>query len=230
MLTRESLTKQELIRQADMLQAVVEANLGEVVALGVSLDDYMATYAAQHCEYVEGVVINVAAASLEHNDLLYYLHRFLSTYFEIKPLGRVIGQPFVMRLPAFPNRRREPDLMVVLNSNPHALKSGYMDGPADICIEIVSEESSERDYGGKFNEYEQGGVGEYWLIDQLRKEAHFYKRNATDRYESQKLDANDSYHPAALPGLRVHVPTLWQTPLPGPAATAQAVSAMLNDA
>ncbi|MEO8393884.1 MAG: Uma2 family endonuclease, partial [Chloroflexota bacterium] len=131
--------------------------IGEIVATNVSLEDYMEHYAEQHCEWVEGLVIKMSG-SLTHNDLSYYLHLFLRAYFDLRPIGRVIGQPFVMRLPAFPNRRREPDLMVFLKTNPNELKDTYLDGPADICIEVVSEESVERDHGDKFREYEQGGV------------------------------------------------------------------------
>jgi len=43
------------------------------------------------------------------------------------------------------------------------LKHTYPDGPADLAIEIVSEESRLRDRGEKFAEYEVGGVKEYWI-------------------------------------------------------------------
>ena len=81
-------------------------------------------------------------AALKHNKLIYYLQQLIEAYFEIKPIGDVVSQPFVIRLPEFPNRRREPDLMVILESNPHELKDTYMDGPADICIEVISQEST----------------------------------------------------------------------------------------
>ena len=43
-----------------------------------------------------------------------------------------------------------------------------MNGAADICIEVISPESVIRDRGEKFEEYERGGVGEYWIFDYLR--------------------------------------------------------------
>ena len=206
---------------------VLDDLIGEIVATNVSLEDYMETYAGQHCEWIEGVVIKMPG-SLSHNKLIYYLYLFFRTYFDLRPIGQVIGQPFVMRLPAFPNRRREPDLMIVLKTNPHELKDTYLDGAADICIEIVSEESIERDHGDKFREYEIGGVPEYWIIDPLHDEARFYRLNGQGRYERQSEGADGDYRTPALPGLALHVPTFWQNELPGPTETAQQISTLLE--
>ncbi len=201
---------------------------GSVIARDVSLEDYLAHYAADHCEWVEGVVIKMAPAELKHNDIIYFLHQFFRAFFELKPMGRAIGQPFTLRLPQFPNRRREPDLMILLKSNPNELKGTYMDGAPDICIEVVSEESTARDYGEKFAEYEAGGVPEYWILDSLRHETHFYRLNEEKRYVRQSEDEQGFYRTPALPGFVLHVPTLWQENLPGPGATFDAVKAMLG--
>lgn len=206
----------------------VPAEKEQVEQALVSLEDYMAQYAAQHYEWVEGIIIPLTPTALEHNKLVYYLMLFLDCYFEQVALGRTIGRPFVMRLPAFPNRRREPDLMVVLATNPHELKHTYLDGPADICIEVVSEESVARDHGEKFAEYEQGGVSEYWIIDPLRSECRFYRLNEQGAYIRQNEAPDGYYQTVALPGLKLHVPTLWQETLPGPGATFASVKAMLD--
>jgi len=202
--------------------------IGEVVATNVSLEDYMEYYAADYCEWVEGVVIQMAA-SLKHNNLCDYLRLLLAAYFELRPVGRVISQPFVMRLAAFPQRRREPDLLIVLDGNTGKISETYLDGAADICIEVVSEESVERDHGDKFHEYERGGVPEYWILDPLRGEPRFYRLDENGRYIRQNEDEAGNYRTPALPGFVLHVPTLWQETLPGPAATARAVAQMLAE-
>ncbi|MCC6801518.1 MAG: Uma2 family endonuclease [Anaerolineae bacterium] len=208
-------------------QAELEIS-GSVIATGVSLEDYLARYAEQHCEWVEGVVIQMAAGTLKHNGLVYYLYRLLDIYFTLKPIGQVIGQPFVLRLPEFPNRRREPDLIVRLDINPNELKNTYMDGAPDVCIEIVSEESTARDYGDKFAEYEAGGVPEYWIIDSLRQETHFYRLNDEKRYIRHTEDEAGNYRSPTLPGLALHIATLWEDQLPDPISTVDAVKAMLG--
>src|SRR5689334_16122564 len=157
----------------EKIDIVQDEAQGEIIATDVSLEEYMERYAAHFCEWIEGVVITMSPVGLVHDKLTYYLRQFLEVFFELVPIGTVVSQPFVMRLPEFPNRRREPDIAVILKTNPHELKDSYMDGPADICIEVVSKESTVRDYGAKFNEYETGGVTEYWVLDPIRKEAIF---------------------------------------------------------
>jgi Uma2 family endonuclease len=171
----------------------------------------------------------MSPGELKHNNLIYYLYQLLTAYFELRPIGQVIGQPFVMRLAAFPKRRREPDLLVVLKSNPHQLHETYMDGPADLCIEIVSEDSVDRDHGEKFKEYEKGGVPEYWIVDPIHKESRFYRLNEAGIYSRQTEDAQGNYRTPTLPGLALHVPILWNEELPGPGATSAAVKGMLEN-
>ncbi len=202
--------------------------LGRIIAKDVSIDDYMEKYAQFHCEYVEGYVVYMAPSSIGHVDLFQYLLYLFGAFFELRPIGRVISQPFVMKTPAFPDRRREPDLFVVLKNNPHRLEKTFMDDPADSVIEIVSKESFARDTSEKFLDYQDGGVEEYWLLDQLRQDARFYRPNADGIYVPQSIDANGVYQTVSLPTLKLHVPTLWQDTLPGPIATANAVRAMLT--
>jgi Uma2 family endonuclease len=70
---------------------------------------------------------------------------------------------------------REPDLLFVAQTNLERLKETYLDGPADLVVEIVSPEGVGRDRGVKFYEYAQGGVPEYWLIDPQTEWAEFYR-------------------------------------------------------
>ncbi|NWG16822.1 MAG: Uma2 family endonuclease [Chloroflexi bacterium] len=195
----------------------------------VSLEAYLERHAAHFCEWVEGEVIPMSPISLDHISATDYLSLLLRIYFTFRPIGRVIPAPFVMRLPAFPNRRREPDLQIILKDNPGTLTETYMDGPADICIEVVSAESVARDHGDKFEEYEKGGVREYWIVDPIRSEGRFYRRSDEGIFLRQTEDAEGFYRTPLLPGFALHVPTLWQDALPDPIRTVEAVKALLNE-
>lgn len=98
-----------------------------------------------------------------------------------------------------------------------------------ICIEVVSPESVAHDHGDKFEEYEKGGVREYWIIDPIRSEGRFYRRSDEGIFLHQVEDAEGFYHTPLLPGFTLHVPTLWQDTLPDPIKTVEAVKAMLNE-
>lgn len=200
---------------------------GRVVARDVSAEDFMAQHAAHFREWVEGTVIDMSPVTFIHERLTRYLNSLFDAYFEINPIGIALSAPFVMQLDAT-HSRREPDLQIVLNANPGHRSDTAMIGPADICIEVVSQESVKRDYGDKFSEYEAAGVQEYWIIDPLRKGAQIYRLNDEGRYSLHLPDANGDYETPLLPRLVVHIPTLWTDPLPGPGVVSRAVEAMLR--
>lgn len=210
------------------VEEILELNGGEIVATDISIDEYMEKYAPQHCEYFEGAVIRMSPGSRLHNRHVYFLYALIDIYFSMRPIGEILGQPFVMRLAEFPTRRREPDLLIVLDNNPGTLNETYMDGPADICIEVISKESSARDRGVKFTEYELGGVQEYWLLDSLRKGHEFYRRTDEGIYMPQSLNEQSEYTTPLLPDFRLHVPTLWTDPLPTTADAFARVQKMLK--
>ncbi|MBM3235777.1 Uma2 family endonuclease [Candidatus Poribacteria bacterium] len=164
-------------------------------------------------EWVDGEIIMYSPASLRHQDLTDFLISILRIYTEAKGLGVMLSAPFQMKLPEhLPGR--EPDLIFVSTANLHRLQKTYLDGPADLAIEIISEESIDRDRGRKFVEYEASGVQEYWLIDPLRSQAEFYRLGADNRYHVVLPDAEGIYHSEVLSGFWLRVSWFWQTPLP----------------
>ena len=60
-----------------------------------------------------------------------------------------------------------------------------IEGPADLVIEIVSDDSVARDFDEKFVEYQGCGIPEYWIIDprDQRQRALFYQLNDGGEYE-----------------------------------------------
>jgi Uma2 family endonuclease len=109
---------------------------------------------------------------------------------------------------------REPDLLFITQENLGRLKNTYLDGPADLAVEIVSPESRLRDRGEKLAEYEMGGVREYWIIDPGEQRTDFYMLAADGRYERQRADAQGVYHSQVVEGFWLKEGWLWQEPLP----------------
>jgi Uma2 family endonuclease len=198
-----------------------------IVATGVSVEDYLEKYAADHHEWVKGDVIKMTPVSIKHAELVDYLKSLFKAYLALNPIGRVFGEPFVMRLDAI-ERVREPDLQVILHTNPGQLTDTGMIGPADLCIEVVSPESTGRDHGEKFEEYEKAGVGEYWIIDPIRQECRFYRLHESGIYLAAAPDETGHYRTPTLPRLMLHVPTLWQNELPNIFAVTQSVRALFE--
>jgi len=164
-------------------------------------------------EWVDGEIILMSPASRKHQLLTSFLTALLQHFVEAKKLGVIICAPFQMKLEKRPSGR-EPDLLFIANDRLNLLKDMYLDGPADLAVEIISTDSRARDRGEKFYEYEQGGVREYWLIDPIRKQAEFYLLGEDDLYHLAPIGEDGEFHSAVLKGLSIKVDWLWQEPLP----------------
>jgi Uma2 family endonuclease len=161
-------------------------------------------------EWVDGAIVMTSPASIRQQRIVNFLVAILSTFSEIHVLGEVIDAPFQMKLA---RSGREPDVMFVAQAHLERIKHTYLDGPADLVVEVVSPESAGRDRGDKFYEYREAGISEYWLIDPQLKQAEFYQLDAAGLYQNV-LPADGIYRSRVLPGFWLRVEWLWREPLP----------------
>ena len=162
-------------------------------------------------EWVEGEVIMTSPASDTHQNLADFLTAVLRVFVESRELGWVRSAPFQMKLAA---SGREPDLLFVTSDQLDRVRRTYLDGPADLVVEIISPESVGRDRGEKFYEYEHAGIPEYWLLDPQTRRAEFYQLGSEGQYHLTAPDKEGVYHSTVLPGFWLQVDWLWQQPLP----------------
>ena len=162
-------------------------------------------------EWQNGEVIMASPASYRHQDLARFLLSVIGIYVETCNAGVIQTAPFQMKLAS---SGREPDLIFVAKSHLDRIKTSYLDGPADLVVEIISLESVERDRGTKFVEYEAAAIPEYWLIDPLRNWAEFYQLDDKGRYTPAFAGRQGTYDSPMLPGFSLRVDWLWQMPLP----------------
>lgn len=181
----------------------------------LTYEEFLRVYDGEFAEWEDGKIVqHMSPVSFNHTNIGLFLTRLLSDFCENNNSGQVVYAPYQMRLRQF-NRGCEPDVAVVLTANLSRITPGYLDGPADFVVEIVSPESETRDRETKFAEYEFCGVTEYWIVDPVAQTAEFYVRNpVTLKYVAQIPDANGNYESTVLPGFWLTVAWLWQTPLP----------------
>ena len=160
-------------------------------------------------EWVNGKIFMTSPASNEHQDIAAFLTALLRIFVETHDLGVIRAAPFQMKM----EHGREPDLLFIASIHLSRLQRNYLDGPADLVVEIISPESTGCDRGEKFIEYEAGGVPEYWLLDPQRRWAEFYQLQG-ERYHLTYAGETGEYRARALPGFWLRVEWLWQQPLP----------------
>jgi Uma2 family endonuclease len=165
-----------------------------------------------HAEWVDGEVELKEMVSREHQDVCGFLFRLISEFVEAYALGTVFTLEFLMRLRTRP-AGREPDILFVASEHQARIQPNFLDGPADLVVEIVSPESQERDREIKRVEYERAGVSEYWLIDLVTRAAVFYRLQTDGSYQAVALEEG-IYRSAVLDGLWLDTAWLWQRPLP----------------
>jgi Uma2 family endonuclease len=199
-----------------------------VLAENISFDDFLRQYDGQRVEWHAGKVVQAVTNNEQHQRILGFLYRLLSFYLELSERGDVYlaGLPMYIREDV---SAREPDLMVILQANTSRIKDRYLQGPADVAVEIVSPGSTTLDRGVKLMEYEAFGVPEYWLIDPLRSEVSFYHLPPGENSHYQRLErASDGYLASqVLPEFRLKPGVLWQEPLPDGLAILEMAKAML---
>lgn len=168
-----------------------------------------------HAEWADGEAIIFMSPKERHQALVNLLSTLITLFAEWLHRGIVHSAPYEMRVtPDGP--AREPDLLFIARDHLDWVTADGLTGPADLVIEIVSEESLRRDRADKFYEYQEAGISEYWLFDPRprRQRADFYRLNASGQYEPVPLDGEGRYHSAVLPGFWLEPEWLRQEQLP----------------
>lgn len=159
----------------------------------------------EKADLLDGVIYMASPDSPDHNRLCRWLCELMSGFATERDLGEV----FISRVAFRISERRgpEPDLGFVAKRRLDRVRRGFVEGPPDIAVEVVSPESAERDYGPKRVAYEGGGVREYWIIDPEEERAVFLQR-VRGRFRDMKL-AGTLFESKVLRGFRFDVRWLW---------------------
>lgn len=177
----------------------------------MSEDEFVA-FCNEDCraEWVDGEVIVMSPANIEHNRLTRFLLSLLEDYVAECGLGEAFGTDFSVRIP---QRRRLPDVLFVGCDRSDRLQQNHFEGPPHLIVEVVSEDSVDRDWRVKYLEYQAAGVEEYWVVDPLSRRVEAYALGDDRVYHSIEL-ADGKLASRVVPGFYLRPEWLWQSPLP----------------
>src|SRR5688572_14683762 len=104
----------------------------------VSWEEFHDAWDKEHrTEWVDGVLIEVSPENIRHQFVGVLLFDLLRHAVRRAKCGIVLHANFIMRLRSRPSGRM-PDIMFVATEHLDRVKDTYLDGPADLAIEIVS--------------------------------------------------------------------------------------------
>ncbi len=114
-------------------------------------------------EYTDGVIEVLPMPTDKHQAISLFL--LLSLLAFVRPRGGAVFYA-PLRLEIRPGRFREPDLLLLIQSDDPRRQNEYWRG-ADLVMEIVSPDDPERDTKLKRADYAEAGIPEYWIVNPL---------------------------------------------------------------
>jgi Uma2 family endonuclease len=177
----------------------------------ISFEDFLSAYDGTAAEWVDGSVVPMSPVSDRHQDIVDFLAALLRHLVEETDAGIVRTSQVAMHIG---RTARVPDILFLAAEHLGRRKPTFVDGPADLVVEVASPESRGRDRGEKFYEYEQAGVAEYWLIDPARETVDVFRLDARGQYEAVSGPAAPRLESSVLPGFWIDPAWLWSEPMP----------------
>lgn len=166
----------------------------------------------QKADLIDGVIYMASPENTDANTLVGWLCSVMFAYAQEKALGRVFVERVAFRLGE--RQGPEPDIAFVRAEHAGRIHRGYVEGPPDLAVEVVAEESAERDYVRKRHQYQEAKVPEYWIIDEELATVLLLRLDSRGRFREVR-PRKGRLSSQVLEGFWLETAWLWQEPRPG---------------
>jgi Uma2 family endonuclease len=158
-------------------------------------------------ELVDGEIAVSPSPIPDHSYTDRMLTLLIGQYIRARKLGRLFGD--VDTIFGIHDVRR-PDLIYFSKSRVNFIGKKAMEGPPDLCVEIVSASSTEIDRKDKFEQYEKGRVAFYWIVDPQERSIEGFKLVGKKYRLAGKGKKNDIINLPPFDELEIPLEELWQ--------------------
>lgn len=126
----------------------------------------------QKAEFINGEVVIHSPVKRQHNEISVNLIHLLDVFVTKNDLGFVGIEKIMISLT---RNDYEPDICFFRKEISKAFKPEQVLFPTpDFIIEILSKKTAQTDRGVKFEDYQNHGVQEYWMVDPKKKMVEKY--------------------------------------------------------
>ncbi len=165
----------------------------------------------QKGDLIDGVIYMASPENTDANERFVWLAGLMDDFVRRKRPGKVYGSRVAFRINDV--NSPEPDVAFVRTDRLHLVHRGFVAGPPDLAVEIVSPDSIDRDYRKKREQYRQAGVLEYWIVDDIEQAVTLLRLDRRKRYREVQTRSG-VLRSEALTGFWIRPEWLWQDPLP----------------
>jgi Uma2 family endonuclease len=161
-------------------------------------------------ELVDGEVAVSPSPIPDHSYVESMLKHLLLEQILARDLGRIYGDVDTI-FGRYDVRR--PDIIFFSNARLHLVGDKAMEGPPDLCVEVLSPSSITVDKVDKFQQYETAGVAHYWIVDPEHRTADAYALADGKFQPTGSGRDQDIVHFPPFPDLALPLGRIWHPPI-----------------
>ncbi len=161
-------------------------------------------------ELVNGSMVEMMAAQLEHERLCVWLLTLLNVFVGERGLGEVLGSRTAVRITEFGGRL--PDIVFVRAGRDDIMRQRGIYAEPDLVVEIRSPGDRPSDLTALEAEYRTLGVHEIWFIDPKNRHVRVLSRR-DEGYEEQVISTG-ALSSEVVPDFTIDIQWLWDDKRP----------------
>ncbi|MDQ2787438.1 MAG: Uma2 family endonuclease [Chloroflexota bacterium] len=140
-------------------------------------------------QVIEGELFVSPAPRTTHQQIIVQLMALLHTHVTAHRLGKVYVAPTDVLLS--PTTVVQPDILFIRRENLGIITELNIQGPPDLCIEVLSPGTESVDRERKMAVYARYGVQEYWIINPMRQMVSIYACDSGIFALKREMTGND---------------------------------------
>jgi len=161
----------------------------------------------EKAEFINGEIIIHSPVKKFHNQINGNLYKIIDTYVVENNIGFVGIEKILIQCT---RNDYEPDLCYFNKEKSKKFKNEQSLFPIpDMIIEVLSKGTEKRDRGIKFEDYQNHGVKEYWIIDPKKNIIEQYVLNKKGNYEMVLKSNSGDIKPTTINGLIIPIQSIF---------------------
>lgn len=161
----------------------------------------------EKAEFINGEVVIHSPVKKAHNQVNGNLYKIIGTYVVENDLGFVGIEKILIQCS---RNDYEPDLCYFNKVKSKKFKNEQSLFPIpEMIIEVLSKGTEKRDRGIKYEDYQNHGLKEYWIIDPKKNIVEQYVLNKKGKFEMILKSASGEIKSITIPGLIIPIKTIF---------------------